>query len=80
LNGLPFEPRMALSDGADGLACIRHIVAGAAAHLNPGAALLFEHGWNQGSASRNLLTAAGFKAAFTHPDLAGIDRVSGGHL
>ncbi|HQU78670.1 MAG TPA: peptide chain release factor N(5)-glutamine methyltransferase [Azonexus sp.] len=83
LNGLPFEPRMALTDGAaggDGLACIRHIVAEAAAHLRPGGWLLFEHGYDQGAASRNLLTRAGFKAALTHPDLAGIDRVSGGHL
>lgn len=83
LNGLPFEPLMALTDqaaGGNGLACIRAIVAGAAAHLNAGCWLLFEHGYDQGTASRNLLTAAGFKAAFTHPDLAGIDRVSGAHL
>ena len=82
-DGLPFEPRLALSDGAiggDGLACIRHIVAGAPDRLRPGGWVLFEHGYDQGVASRNLLTAAGFKAAFTHPDLAGIDRVSGGHL
>jgi release factor glutamine methyltransferase len=46
----------------------------------PGGWLLFEHGYDQGEASRNLLAAAGFKAAFTHPDLAGIDRVSGAHL
>ena len=80
LNGLPFEPQMALTDGADGLNCIRRIVAEAAEHLNPGGWLLFEHGYDQGEASRNLLTAAGFKAASTFPDLAGIDRVSGGHL
>jgi len=80
LDGLPFEPRMALTAGADGLACIRHIVAAAVAHLNPGGWLLFEHGYDQGTACRNLLTHAGFKTAFTHPDLAGIDRVSGGHL
>lgn len=80
LDGLPFEPQMALTDGADGLACIRRIVAAAPAHLNPGGWLLFEHGYDQGEASRNLLTAAGFKAAFTFPDLAGIDRVSGAHL
>lgn len=80
LNGLPFEPQMALTDGADGLDCIRAIVAGAAAHLQPSGHLLFEHGYDQGEASRNLLTAAGFKAAFTHPDLAGIDRVSGAQL
>ncbi len=80
LNGLPFEPQMALTDGADGLACIRAIVADAASCLKPAGHLLFEHGYDQGEASRNLLTAAGFQAAFTHPDLAGIDRVSGAHL
>jgi release factor glutamine methyltransferase len=80
LNGLPHEPQMALTDGADGLDCIRRIVAAAPAHLNPGGWLLFEHGYDQGEASRNLLTAAGFKAASTFPDLAGIDRVSGAHF
>ena len=80
LNGLPFEPQMALTDGADGLDCIRAIVAGAPDHLNSGGWLLFEHGYDQGEASRNLLRAAGFKGAFTQTDLAGIDRVSGGHL
>jgi len=82
LNGLPFEPLMALSDrepGAQGLACIQQIISQAAAHLTPAGWLLFEHGYDQGASSRNLLTAAGFKSAFTHPDLAGIDRVSGGH-
>jgi len=79
-DGLPFEPLMALTDGADGLDCIRRIVAAAPHHLNQGGWLLFEHGYDQGEASRNLLTVAGFKAAFTHPDLAGTDRVSGGQL
>ena len=83
LNGLPHEPPLALTDqepGGNGLACIRRIVADAAAHLKPGGWLLFEHGYDQGEASRNLLAAAGFKEAFTHPDLAGIARVSGAHL
>ncbi len=80
LDGLPFEPRTALTDGADGLACIRRIVTDAPRHLQPGGWLLFEHGYDQGAASRNLLTRAGFKTASTHPDLAGTDRVSGGHL
>ncbi|HOI52085.1 MAG TPA: peptide chain release factor N(5)-glutamine methyltransferase, partial [Azonexus sp.] len=79
-DGLPCEPQMALTDGGDGLNCIRVIVAGAAAHLTAGGWLLFEHGYDQGAASRNLLAAAGFQDAFTQPDLAGNDRVSGGHL
>ena len=83
LNGLPFEPRLALTDQIEngtGLACIQRIVAEAPAHLQPSGALFFEHGYDQGPASRNLLAAAGFKAPFTHPDLAGIDRVSGAFL
>lgn len=78
LNGLPHEPRTALTDDADGLDCIRCIVAGGMAHLLPGGWLLFEHGYDQGAASRNLLTAAGFELAFTQTDLAGTDRISGG--
>ncbi|MGE5384781.1 MAG: peptide chain release factor N(5)-glutamine methyltransferase [Betaproteobacteria bacterium] len=78
LNGLPYEPRSALTDGGDGLGCLRVIVGGAMAHLEPGGWLLFEHGYDQGQFSRNLLTAAGFEAPFTAPDLAGIDRISGG--
>lgn len=80
LNGLPHEPQMALTDGADGLECIRRIVADASLHLNSGGWLLIEHGYDQGEACRNLLTAAGFKSASTFPDLAGIARVSGAHL
>lgn len=82
-DGLPFEPRNALTDGVlegNGLACIRQIVAAAPGHLKPCGWLLFEHGYDQGEASRNLLTTAGFKSASTHPDLAGIPRVSGGQL
>jgi release factor glutamine methyltransferase len=82
-DGLPFEPRLALtgeSADGDGLACIRNIVAGAPAHLGPGGWLLFEHGYDQGQASRNLLTQAGFQSPSTFPDLAGIDRVSGAHI
>lgn len=80
LNGLPFEPQLALTDGADGLSCIRQIVAGAPAYLKVGGWLLFEHGYDQGEVSRNLLTDGAFKRPFTHRDLSGIDRVSGAFL
>ncbi|MDR1349498.1 MAG: HemK family protein methyltransferase [Zoogloeaceae bacterium] len=77
-DGLRFEPRPALTDETDGLAAIRAIIAAAPACLYFGGWLLFEHGWNQGAASRALLTAAGFADAQTWRDLSGQERISGG--
>lgn len=76
---LRYEPRGALTDGsADGLDSIRAIVAGAAAHLEPGGWLLTEHGYDQALPCRALLESAGFKDLVSLPDIAGIPRVAGG--
>jgi len=75
---LRFEPRAALVGGADGLDCIRQIVREAHDHLARGGWLLFEHGHDQGAACRALLAAAGYTDIATWPDLAGIERISGG--
>jgi release factor glutamine methyltransferase len=78
---LRFEPDGALTDGsADGLDSIRAIVSGAHAHLVPGGALLFEHGYDQAEAAGRILADAGFAGLVSIPDLAGIPRVAGGHL
>ena len=78
---LRFEPRHALTDGSgDGLDSIRHIVAGARAHLNPGGAILIEHGYDQAGAVAALLAKAGFADLASIQDLAGIPRVAGGKL
>ncbi|MDP1606806.1 MAG: peptide chain release factor N(5)-glutamine methyltransferase [Rhodocyclaceae bacterium] len=77
---LRFEPVGALTDHADGLAAIRHIVATAPRWLKPGGGLLFEHGYDQERAVRDLLVAAGFADIEQHSDLAGIVRVSGGRM
>ncbi|HEX4763155.1 MAG TPA: peptide chain release factor N(5)-glutamine methyltransferase [Usitatibacter sp.] len=78
---LRFEPRHALTDGSgDGLDSIRHIVAGARAHLNPGGAILIEHGYDQAEAVAALLARAGFADLASIKDLAGIPRVAGGKL
>jgi release factor glutamine methyltransferase len=74
---LRFEPRSALAAGADGLDCIRRIVAAAPARLNEGGWLLFEHGYDQAERCRNLLRAAGLQGIGSFRDLAGIERVSG---
>lgn len=79
-DGLPFEPDLALTDGADGLSCIRRIVAEAPAHLLPGGQLLIEHGYDQAAAVRDLLAAGPFAEISTWQDLSGNDRVSGAFL
>ena len=73
---LRHEPAMALSCGADGLAAIRVIAAGAPARLHPGGWLLIEHGWEQGEAVRALLGKAGLGEVQTARDLEGRERVT----
>jgi release factor glutamine methyltransferase len=73
-----FEPEVALSDGADGLSALRVIIQGAPERLKPQGALFMEHGWDQAQAVRQLLKTAGFNRIQSLPDLARIDRVSGG--
>ncbi len=80
LADLVHEPVSALTAGGQGLDELRRIVAGAAAHLQPGAWLLLEHGHDQGPAVREMLKAAGFFLAQTRTDLAGQDRCSGGRM
>ncbi|UGB38625.1 peptide chain release factor N(5)-glutamine methyltransferase [Frateuria soli] len=75
---LRFEPASALASGPDGLDDIRRIIVGARAHLVEGGWLLFEHGWDQGGAARELLEAAGYEEVFTAQDLEQRDRISGG--
>ncbi len=75
---LRFEPAMALTDGADGLGCLRAIMGSASAHLVAGGTLLVEHGYDQAEVCRQLLENAGFGAIICRPDLAGIPRISGG--
>ncbi len=59
------EPRIGLKAGADGLDCVRRILAGASAHLRPGGVLVCEVG-----ASRGALEHAFPTVAFTWLDLS----------
>ena len=79
-DGLPFEPDLALTDGADGLSCIRRIIADAPAHLQPEGLLLIEHGYDQAEAVRALLAEGPYREISTWQDLSGNDRVSGASL
>jgi [protein release factor]-glutamine N5-methyltransferase (EC 2.1.1.-) len=77
---LRFEPRSALSSGADGLDDIRRIIAGAPAHLMDEGWLLFEHGYNQGAVARALFGASLWSEGLTARDLEDRDRVTGARL
>ena len=73
---LRFEPRSALASGADGLDAIRLIISQASAYLKPGGYLLLEHGYDQGSAVRQLMHQSALGEIDTHTDLAGHERVT----
>jgi release factor glutamine methyltransferase len=77
---LRFEPLVALTDQSDGLSNYRHIIAGAAKHLEAQGWLLLEHGYNQSEQVQDLLRQHGFTAVQSWQDLSGIWRVSGGQL
>lgn len=78
LAGLTHEPLQALTAGPDGLEDLRCIVDSAPHHLVPGGWLLLEHGHDQADAVRQMLVRRGFDSVSSQPDLAGIERCSGG--
>ena len=80
LAALAHEPRLALVAGPDGIEAIAAVCAGAGAHLVRGGRLFFEHGADQGEASRNLAMAAGLVGVETHRDLAALERVTSGAM
>lgn len=77
---LRFEPQNALTDFSDGLSHIRHITQEAPKYLKANGWLLFEHGYDQGEAVRNIMLENGFAEVATEQDLAGLDRVTLGRL
>jgi release factor glutamine methyltransferase len=78
LPALRHEPLSALTPGGDGLSALRILVDGAPAHLQPGAWLLLEHGWDQAESVAAMLQMRGFEAVNSRRDLGGQMRVSGG--
>ena len=80
LSALTHEPLQALASGDDGLHDLRQIISQAPAHLHAGGWLLLEHGYDQASAVRDLLRAAGFSHVQSRQDLNDIERCSGGQL
>jgi release factor glutamine methyltransferase len=77
-DGVRFEPRLALTDEADGLVAYRAIAAGAFARLKPGGWLLVEHGHDQAAAVAALCRQAGLVHVSGRQDLSGNPRMTGG--
>jgi release factor glutamine methyltransferase len=75
-----WEPRMALTDEADGLSAYRTIVAQAGQHLQPGGRLMFEIGPSQGAVVVGLMVNAGYVEVAVIPDLDGRNRVVVGQM
>ena len=75
---LRFEPDKALTPGVDGLSAIQKISQLVYPILVDGGWLMFEHGWEQGPAVREILQAASFTNIETHQDLQGHERVTVG--
>jgi release factor glutamine methyltransferase len=69
-----YEPRQALSGGADGLACYRALAPGLARLLRPRGQALLEVGRGQIDRVATLLAEAGLGEAGRRRDLAGIPR------
>jgi release factor glutamine methyltransferase len=70
-----FEPRMALTDEADGLTAYRQISAGAAVNLREGGWLMVEIGPTQGADVMQMFMFNGYESVRAMPDMDGRDRV-----
>lgn len=68
-----YEPKLALTAGADGLDIIRKILKDSLSHLNDGGLLLMEIGCGQGA--EVLALAEGFSKKEIIKDLNGLDRI-----
>lgn len=77
-NGLPYEPRGALTPGADGLAAIKTIVQQATRCLIEPGWLMLEHGLTQGASVRALFAVNGYEQVNTLCDLECRERITVG--
>jgi release factor glutamine methyltransferase len=73
---LKHEPRIALTPGADALACLRTIIHSASQYLERHGWLLLEHGADQAAEVARELVVRRFRHVRSHPDLAGHERMT----
>jgi release factor glutamine methyltransferase len=73
---LRFEPKLALTDGFDGLNAYRLILKSLSRYLNSGAIVVFEHGFEQAVAIQCLLQDHDFIGVLTKIDFSGSNRIT----
>jgi release factor glutamine methyltransferase len=71
-----FEPKLALTAGAEGLDTLKPLVWAAPHHLVSGGWLMLEHGWDQQDSCHSLLVESGFMKVQCLLDLAGHGRLT----
>ncbi|GAA1985923.1 peptide chain release factor N(5)-glutamine methyltransferase [Microbacterium pumilum] len=71
-----FDPPAALYGGDDGLDVVRVVSTVGLRLAHPGGTIVIEHGEWQGEAIRSILSADGWRATATHPDLTMRDRAT----
>ncbi len=69
------EPRMALTDGLDGLSVYRIIAENAQSYLTANGRVMVEIGWQQGTAVCDIFSRAGWASVELAHDLDGRPRV-----
>lgn len=72
---LRFEPRQALTSGADGLQALRTIIANASRYLKSDGLLILEHGYEQSADVSALLNQQHFQNVHSKTDIQGHARV-----
>ena len=77
-DGVRFEPRLALTDGGDGLSAYQAIVRQAMPRLKPGGWLLVEHGHDQADSVAALWRHHGLIDVESRCDLSGNPRMTAG--
>jgi len=76
LAALKYEPLNALTDGLDGLSHYRQIIEEAPQYLIDGGWIFFEHGYNQGTDIRLLLSQYGYRNIETIRDYSQNERIT----
>lgn len=75
-----YDPMLALDGMEDGLTFYKKITEESTNYLYEGGWLLYEIGYDQGEAVKDMMTLKGFKDIRIVQDLCGMDRVVMGHL